>query len=98
MTTGRHYLAIGSGMRGPSGEQQRDSWKWLLNAIHTGYRHIDTARKYGEYFPSMDLLRHVYWIDCSLLIGTEEAVAKAIKESGLQREDFFVTTKIPCVQ
>lgn len=42
-------------------------------AIETGYRHIDTARMYGN----------------------EKEVGKGIKDSGIDREELFVTSKIP---
>lgn len=41
-------------------------------ALANGYRHIDTAARYGN----------------------EEEVGKAIKESGIPREEIFVTTKL----
>lgn len=44
----------------------------VLEAIHTGYRLIDTAAAYMN----------------------EEAVGKAIKKSGVAREELFVTTKL----
>jgi len=44
----------------------------VLEAIHTGYRLIDTAAAYMN----------------------EEAVGKAIKKSGVTREDLFITTKL----
>lgn len=44
----------------------------LLNAIHVGYRLIDTAHMYDN----------------------EEIVGKAIKESKVPREEFFLTTKL----
>lgn len=44
----------------------------VREALACGYRHIDTARVYGN----------------------EADVAEAIRESGLRREDVFVTTKI----
>lgn len=47
--------------------------KWMLTAIQTGYRHIDTA----------------------LLYGTEKVIGEAIRESGIPREEFFITTKLP---
>ncbi|KAL0579216.1 hypothetical protein V5O48_002778 [Marasmius crinis-equi] len=34
-------------------------------------------------------------IDTAHLYGTEKAVAKALKESGLNREDVYITTKLP---
>lgn len=42
-------------------------------ALKNGYKHIDTARVYGN----------------------EEVVGKAIKESGIAREEIFLTTKLP---
>jgi diketogulonate reductase-like aldo/keto reductase len=44
-----------------------------LRALEVGYRHIDTARAYGN----------------------EEPVGQAIAQSGVRREDIFVTTKLP---
>lgn len=44
----------------------------VFDAIHTGYRLIDTAASYQN----------------------EEAVGKAIKSSGVPREDLFITTKL----
>lgn len=44
----------------------------VLDAIHTGYRLIDTAASYMN----------------------EEAVGRAIKSSGVPREDLFITTKL----
>lgn len=44
----------------------------VLQAIHTGYRLIDTAAAYMN----------------------EEAVGKAIKKSGVAREELFITTKL----
>ncbi|MDB5601367.1 MAG: 2,5-diketo-D-gluconate reductase [Xanthobacteraceae bacterium] len=44
----------------------------VLKALHSGYRHIDTARKYGS----------------------EENVGEALRQSGLPRDEIFVTTKV----
>jgi diketogulonate reductase-like aldo/keto reductase len=44
----------------------------ILKALQSGYRHIDTARKYG----------------------TEENVGEALRQSGLPRDEVFVTTKV----
>jgi len=46
--------------------------KSVLEAIHTGYRLIDTAAAYMN----------------------KEAVGKAIKKSGVKREELFITTKL----
>lgn len=42
-------------------------------ALKTGYRHIDTARAYGN----------------------EENVGKAVRDSGLKRDEVFITSKLP---
>jgi diketogulonate reductase-like aldo/keto reductase len=44
----------------------------IVNALESGYRHIDTAAGYGNH----------------------DAVAAAVKDSQLNREDLFITTKI----
>ena len=44
----------------------------VTDALEIGYRHIDTARIYGN----------------------EEGVGKAIKHSGIARDELFVTTKL----
>lgn len=52
-----------------SGADTASAVKWALEA---GYRHIDTAARYGN----------------------EEEVARGIRESGVPREDIFITTKL----
>lgn len=52
------------------GSEAYDSTIWALEA---GYRHIDTARAYGN----------------------EESVGRAVRDSGIPREEIFVTTKLP---
>ena len=44
----------------------------IKDALKLGYRHIDTARMYGN----------------------EKEVGQAIRESGINREEIFITTKI----
>lgn len=53
----------------PEGEHTENI---VEHAIRSGYRHIDTAKVYGN----------------------ETSVGKAIKASGIDREDLFVTTKL----
>jgi diketogulonate reductase-like aldo/keto reductase len=50
-----------------------DAYNSVKMALDNGYRHIDTARVYGN----------------------EESVGKAIKDSGIAREEIFLTTKLP---
>lgn len=54
----------------PDGEV---AYQAVRDALDLGYRHIDTARVYGN----------------------EASVGKAIKDSGLPREEIFLTTKLP---
>jgi diketogulonate reductase-like aldo/keto reductase len=52
--------------------QGEDAYNGVIKAFEIGYRHIDTADKYGNH----------------------AEVAKALKDSGLKREDYKLTTKI----
>lgn len=54
----------------PNGEIAYNS---ALYALKNGYKHIDTARAYGN----------------------EESVGKAVRDSGISREEIFITTKLP---
>jgi 2,5-diketo-D-gluconate reductase A len=51
----------------------RTGYEATLSALHTGYRHIDTATMYGN----------------------EAEVGRAVRDSGIPREEIFVTTKAP---
>lgn len=53
----------------PDGDETANAVRWALEA---GYRHIDTAKVYGN----------------------EASVAEGIRQSGLAREDIFLTTKL----
>ena len=54
----------------PDGPQTYDS---VRAALEAGYRHIDTARAYGN----------------------EESVGRAVRDSGIHRDEIFITTKCP---
>lgn len=54
----------------PDGPAAYDS---VASALDAGYRHIDTARAYGN----------------------ESSVGRAIRDSGIPRDQIFVTTKLP---
>lgn len=54
----------------PDGPETYDSVRAALDA---GYRHIDTARAYGN----------------------EASVGRAVRDSGIARDDIFITTKCP---
>ncbi|CAI7678451.1 unnamed protein product [Penicillium pancosmium] len=68
LNTGAHIPAIGLGTWQDEDAQEAA----VLQALQTGYRHIDTARCYG----------------------TEAAVGRAIKQSGVPRNEIFVTSKL----
>ena len=70
LNTGREIPRLALGVfRAPRGEVTRQA---VLSAIAAGYRHIDTARIYGN----------------------ERDVGAAVRDSGLPREELFVTTKL----
>ena len=54
----------------PDGQETYDS---VRAALDTGYRHIDTARAYGN----------------------EASVGRAVRDSGIPRDEIFITTKCP---
>ncbi|WNG49654.1 aldo/keto reductase [Archangium minus] len=70
LNNGVELPRLGLGVfRAPRGQVTRQA---VLSALSAGYRHIDTARIYGN----------------------ERDVGAAVRESGLPREDIFVTTKL----
>jgi len=70
MNNGLEIPVLGLGVyRTEPGESTSNS---VSSALKIGYRHIDTARLYGN----------------------EESVGKAIRESGIPRNQIFVTTKL----
>ena len=70
LNNGVEIPQLGLGVfRSKDGDETVDAVKWALEA---GYRHIDTAKIYGN----------------------ETSVGKAIKESGIDRKDIFITTKL----
>ena len=62
------YLGLGV-FRSEDGEETYNAVRWALDA---GYRHIDTAKIYGN----------------------EASVGRAIADSGVAREEIFLTTKL----
>ncbi|WNG39149.1 aldo/keto reductase [Archangium violaceum] len=70
LNNGVELPRLGLGVfRAPRGQVTRQA---VLSALSAGYRHIDTARIYGN----------------------ERDVGAAVRDSGLPREDIFVTTKL----
>lgn len=71
LNTGAQVPKIGFGTwQMPNGDV---AYRSVLSALQIGYRHIDTARVYGN----------------------EASVGRAIRESGLARDEIFLTTKLP---
>ena len=68
MEGGRSFPKLGLGTY----MLRNKSYKMVLAALKAGYRHIDTAKLYGN----------------------ESDVGQAIKDSGVPREEIFITTKI----
>ena len=67
---GADVPALGFGTWQIEGDDAREATR---DALEIGYRHIDTAKAYGN----------------------EREVGHGIKESGVAREDFWLTTKVP---
>jgi diketogulonate reductase-like aldo/keto reductase len=71
LNTGAKIPQIGFGTwQTPDGDI---AYRSARSALRTGYRHIDTARVYGN----------------------EASVGRAMKDSGLARDEIFLTTKLP---
>jgi diketogulonate reductase-like aldo/keto reductase len=71
MSNGLHIPKIGFGTwQIPDGAEAYDATRAALDA---GYRHIDTARAYGN----------------------EASVGRALADSGVPRDEVFITTKLP---
>ncbi|MDP9830783.1 aldo/keto reductase [Kineosporia succinea] len=64
-----HQLGFGT-WQIPDGADTYDS---VTTALKVGYRHIDTARAYGN----------------------EASVGRAVRDSGIPRDQIFITTKLP---
>ncbi|MCJ1704099.1 aldo/keto reductase [Rathayibacter sp. VKM Ac-2926] len=54
-------------------EDGADAYDAVTTALEAGYRHIDTARGYGN----------------------EASVGRALRDSGIPRDEVFITTKLP---
>ena len=83
----------GLGCASRSAEVRSNSRDWFSTALQAGYRHFDTAALYSMYSLASDVVR-VMTLEFKSDTGTEENLGKAIKASGLAREELFITTKI----
>jgi diketogulonate reductase-like aldo/keto reductase len=70
LNNGVNIPALGLGVY--QAESGRETERAVLDALDLGYRHIDTAKAYGN----------------------EKDVGRAIKKSGIPREEVFITTKL----
>ena len=57
---------------------------WQITDDETAYKSVMTALEYGY--------RH---IDTAYVYGNEKAVGRAVRNSGLKRDEIFVTSKLP---
>jgi glycerol 2-dehydrogenase (NADP+) len=71
----------------PGGGQR--VYNMCANALKVEYRHFDTADGYSRWSTS---LRSVH--NTKRKIENEEEVGRAIKDSGIPREEIFITTKL----
>jgi 2,5-diketo-D-gluconate reductase A len=69
LTSGARMPTVGFGTWKLRGPEARDS---VIAALHTGYRHLDTATMYGN----------------------EAEIGQAVADSGIDRSQVFITTKI----
>lgn len=70
LNSGLNIPILGLGVyQSPPGDKTKQA---VLDALEAGYRHVDTARVYGN----------------------ERDVGRAVAESGIPREEIFVTTKL----
>lgn len=70
LNSGGTIPLLGLGTWQATGNEAYDA---TLRALHLGYRHIDTAKAYGN----------------------EDQVGRAIADSGVDRAEIFLTTKLP---
>ncbi|KAK0448422.1 NADP-dependent oxidoreductase domain-containing protein [Desarmillaria tabescens] len=83
-------IGIGGGPSALTAEACDAAKKWILTAIKV--RDTSILRPIHQLSVTEAGYRH---IDTALLYGTEKVIGEAIKESGIPREEFFITTKLP---
>ncbi|KAF5384528.1 hypothetical protein D9757_006468 [Collybiopsis confluens] len=80
LNDGTKMPAIGMGcwMGVPISESDERVHEMCVNAIKAGYRHFDTAARYAQV----------------LRLGSESQIGRAVRNSGLPRNEFYITTKL----
>lgn len=63
----------------------------MLSALRNGYRHIDTVRCVHAVRPCGV---SVVWASQAVVYWNEEEVGKAVIDSGIPREEIYITTKL----
>lgn len=90
LNTGAAIPAVGFGTW-QDADAQEDA---VSHALKSGYKHIDTARMYVDLQPPLSSINQISLTLIQYSYGTEAAVAKGIKKSGVPRERLFITTKL----
>lgn len=76
------------------------TYQMVLDALRVGYRHLDTVGEFTADVRHPCMTRHTGSALALLQAdgyGNEQAVGKAVRDSGIPRKDIFVTTKLKSV-
>jgi glycerol 2-dehydrogenase (NADP+) len=87
---GLHRLAGFGTWAGVTVQEREAATSWILTALKVMINHLIIYCRDWSVFKAG--YRH---IDTAHLYGSEYAVGEAIRQSGIPREQFFVTTKLP---
>ncbi|KAK0197720.1 reductase AKOR2 [Armillaria mellea] len=83
-------IGIGGGPSSMTAEACEAAKAWISTAIQAS--HTQLLALWTRLIVAKAGYRH---IDTALIYGTEKVIGEAIRESGVPREEFFITTKLP---
>ncbi|CAE6466506.1 unnamed protein product [Rhizoctonia solani] len=89
LNTGSEIPVVGLGCWMGAPGRQEAAYEMVKQALEIGYRHFDTATRYGMFKPT-----NTAWLLLILFLENESAVGRAIRDSGIPRSEVFVTTKL----